>query len=388
MLDHLLFWWALMGLAVHLVVALILAHAAGQVRRLTDLPDSLPEGSEWPQVTVIIPARNEERDLREALRSVLELDYPRLEVIAVDDRSTDQTGAILDDFSAEHPRLRVEHIQELPPGWLGKNHALHEAARQARGELLLFTDADVVMEEDVLRRAVAWMQHEQLDHLAMAPRVVMPGLLLQSFAITFTVFFSAYFRPWKARDPRSSAYAGIGAFNLLRTSVYRQLDGHTSIAMRPDDDMMLGRIVKRHGHRQEFVDATEKMSVPWYGSTREMTVGLEKNLFSGVEYRIWVVVASSLAALLLNVCPFLLVFVASGAARLLFAGSVIILLLASLGAADRLQLPRQAVALFPVAVVLFIFVQWRAMCLTLWWQGIHWRDTFYPLAELKANRVP
>jgi cellulose synthase/poly-beta-1,6-N-acetylglucosamine synthase-like glycosyltransferase len=388
MLPFLLFWWALTGLTVHVVMACILVRASGQVRRLADLPDTLPAAAEWPAVSVIIPARNEERGIRDALRSVLELDYPRLEVIAVDDRSTDCTGEILDRFAAEHPRLRVEHIRELPPGWLGKNHALHEAARTAGGELLLFTDADVVMEPDSLRRAVAYLQREELDHLAMAPRVVMPGLLLQSFAIAFTVFFSAYFAPWKARNPRSSAYVGIGAFNLLRAGAYRRLGGHASIAMRPDDDMMLGRIVKRHGFRQDFLDATDKMLVPWYGSTREMMIGLEKNLFSGVDYRVWIIVASSAVVLLLNVFPFLMVLVTSGATRLLFGGSVAILLLAALGAAGRLQLPRISVLLFPLAVLLFIYVQWRAMCLTLWRRGIRWRDTFYPLAELKANRVP
>ena len=388
MIAHLLFWWSLTGLIVHLVMALIMAQAAGVVRRLEELPDAVPGQAEWPSVSIIIPARNEERGIREALRSVLDLDYPELEVIAVDDRSSDRTGAILDEFAAENPRLRVKHIAELPAGWLGKNHALHNAASLARGEFLLFTDADVVMETDVLRRAIASMELEQLDHLAMTPRVVMPGLLLQSFAITFALFFSAFFRPWKARDPRSGAYVGIGAFNLIRASVYQQLGGHGSIAMRPDDDMMLGRIIKRNGFRQDVVDGTDKMLVPWYGSTREMIVGLEKNLFSGVEYRIWVVVCSSLTALLLNAFPFVMVLVTRGAAQVMFGASVAILLLASLGAAHRLRVPWMAAFLFPVAILLFIYVQWRAMLLTLSQQGIRWRDTFYPLAELKANRVP
>jgi cellulose synthase/poly-beta-1,6-N-acetylglucosamine synthase-like glycosyltransferase len=387
MFTSLLFWWSLTGLVIHLVMASIMARASSQVRRLSELADEMSEETEWPRVSLVIPARNEERNIREALGSVLQLDYPRLEILAVDDRSTDGTGAILDDFAAEDPRLRVEHIQELPPGWLGKNHALHRAAAQASGDFLLFTDADVVMDDDVLRRAVAHMEREQLDHLALAPYVEMPGLLLQSFAITFTVFLSAYFRPWKARDPKSSAYIGIGAFNLIRTRVYRELRGHELIAMRPDDDMMLGRIIKRHGYRQDFADATDKMSVPWYGSIREMTVGLEKNLFSGVDYRLSVIVVSSLIALLFNVAPFLMVWLTSGIPRAMFGGSVAILLLASLGAAQRLRLPRSAALLFPLAVLLFLFVQWRATWLTLTQQGIRWRDTFYPLAELKANRV-
>ena len=388
MLTSVLFWWSLTGFAIHLVMATIMARASGEVRRLFRQASELPEGvEEWPSVTIVIPARNEERNIREALGSVLQLDYPRLEVVAVDDRSTDRTGEILDEFAAEHARLRVLHVRELPAGWLGKNHALHFAASQSDADLVLFTDADVVMAGDVLRRAVAYMIREELDHLAVAPRVVMPGLMLKAFAIVFTVFFSAYFRPWKARDPRSSAYVGIGAFNLVRTRAYRELGGHERIAMRPDDDLMLGRIIKRNGYRQDFADGTDEMSVPWYGSVREMTVGLEKNLFSAADYRVWIIVISSLITLMFNVAPFLMVFVAPGISRLLFGGSVAILLLASLGAAHRLQLPRRSAFLFPFAVLLLLFVQWRATWLTLRQQGIRWRDTFYPLAELKANRV-
>ncbi len=387
MISSALFWWSLTGFVIHLVMATIMARASGEVRRLADQAPELPEGVEWPSVTVVIPARNEERNIREALGSVLQLDYPRLEVLAVNDRSTDRTGEILDEFAAEHDRLSVLHVRELPAGWLGKNHALHFAASRSAADLVLFTDADVVMSPDLLRRAVAYMTRENLDHLALAPRVSMPGMWLKAFAIVFTMFFSAYFRPWKARDPHSSAYVGIGAFNLMRMRAYRELNGHERIAMRPDDDLMLGRIVKRNGYRQDFGDATDQMSVPWYGSIWEMTVGLEKNLFAGVDYRVWIIGISSLILLMFNVAPFLMVFVASGLSRLLFGGSMAILLLASLGAAHRLALPLRSAFLFPLAVLLFLFVQWRATWLTLWQQGIRWRETFYPLSELKANRV-
>jgi cellulose synthase/poly-beta-1,6-N-acetylglucosamine synthase-like glycosyltransferase len=387
MISSALFWWSLTGFVIHLVMATIMARASGEVRRLADQAPELPEGVEWPSVTVVIPARNEERNIREALGSVLQLDYPRLEVLAVNDRSTDRTGEILDEFAAEHDRLSVLHVRELPAGWLGKNHALHFAASRSAADLVLFTDADVVMSPDLLRRAVAYMTRENLDHLALAPRVSMPGMWLKAFAIVFTMFFSAYFRPWKARDPDSSAYVGIGAFNLMRMRVYRELNGHERIAMRPDDDLMLGRIVKRNGYRQDFADATDQMSVPWYGSVWEMTVGLEKNLFAGADYRVWIIGISSLILLMFNVAPFLMVFVASGLSRLLFGGSMAILLLASLGAAHRLALPLRSAFLFPLAVLLFLFVQWRATWLTLWHQGIRWRETFYPLSELKANRV-
>src|SRR5690606_31145145 len=146
--------------------------------------------------------------------------YPDFEIVAVDDRSTDATGAILDRLAAEDPRLRVVHIAELPPGWLGKNHALWLGARESTGQWLLFTDADVVLEPTALGRAVEFARTRGLDHLTVAPQLVLPSLAVQAFVGTFLTLFSLFARPWRCRDPRSRAHLGIGAFNLLRREAY------------------------------------------------------------------------------------------------------------------------------------------------------------------------
>src|SRR5438309_2764680 len=125
---------------VYLVAALVHRRLAIPLARL---PDEPPEGG-WPALAVIFAARNEAAGVEQATRSLLAQDYPELEVIAVDDRSTDDTGAILDAIAAEDPRLRVVHVRDLPAGWLGKNHALQSAAGETRADWLLFTDADVV----------------------------------------------------------------------------------------------------------------------------------------------------------------------------------------------------------------------------------------------------
>ncbi|MCI5159154.1 MAG: glycosyltransferase family 2 protein, partial [Candidatus Electrothrix sp. AUS1_2] len=135
------------------------------MERLEKIPPL--EGDKPPSVSVIIPACNEEQELETALTSVLSLDYPNLEIIVLDDRSTDATPQILDRMASQHPRLRVIHITELPAGWLGKNHALHLGAARATGEYLLFTDADVHYTPDTLRRAVARMETRTLDHLSL-----------------------------------------------------------------------------------------------------------------------------------------------------------------------------------------------------------------------------
>jgi hypothetical protein len=240
-------------------------------RQIHNLRDAAPlADSGLPRVSIIIAARNEERKLAAALRSVRRLDYPRLEIIAVNDRSPDSTGAILDRLAHNDPRLRPLQVTALPPGWLGKCHALHLGAATATGDWLLFTDADVVYAPDCLRRAIGFALAGNLDYLAVMPRMTQPDILLTMFVGAFTVFFGLYARPWRAREPRRPDHIGIGAFNLVRTTVYRQLGGHQAIALRPDDDLKLGKL-KKNGCRQDIARGAEWLTVEWYGSLRELT---------------------------------------------------------------------------------------------------------------------
>ena len=298
-----LFYTALLSLLILIVITIELLRG---VRTLGFLEDVPPIDSPTPPlVSVVIPARNERRHLEMALQSVLGQKYPTFEVIVIDDRSTDETGEILDRMAVHNPLLRVFHIQELPQGWLGKNYALSYGASKARGDLLLFTDADVIMEPTTLSRAVSYLIQERLDHLTLSPTLSMPSLILRIFVTGFYFFFSLYARPWKARDPKSHAHIGIGAFNLIRQQVYQTIGTHQVIAMRPDDDMKLGKIVKKNGFSQGFLFGNRFISVEWYASVRELVHGMMKNSFAGVGYRISMVVAATLGQFMLFIWPFL-----------------------------------------------------------------------------------
>ena len=253
-------------LAITAVTAVQLTLGARRIRALREVDPA--QVTDLPRVSIVVAARNEERNIREALQSLLSLDYPDYELIVVDDRSEDGTGSILDDMGARFNRLRVVHVASLPAGWLGKNHALSAGSRQATGKYLLFTDADVVMEKTLLTRAVGFMQRYHLDHLAATPSMRMPGVFLEMFGASFVIFFSLFSRPWKARDPRSRCHIGIGAFNMLRSSAYRLVGGHEAIRLLPDDDIKLGKLIKRAGLRQDAALAPEYMSVEWYATCR------------------------------------------------------------------------------------------------------------------------
>lgn len=383
-MSSFLFVLALATLIAHIATAIQVYRGVRSIRALRDLP---PLDGPLPRVSIVIPARNEERNLEEALRSILALDYDNLEIDVVDDRSTDRTGEILDRMAMADPRLRIVHVRELPPGWLGKNHALWLGAGKATGEFLLFTDADVVLDPSTLRRAVGAMVADRLDHFTATPEIERPNALFEMFIGAFSLFFTLFTRPWKLKDPESSSYVGIGAFNLVRASAYHAAGGHRAIAMRPDDDLKLGKLIKKKGFRQEFVFGLGALRVEWYASVRELIQGLMKNAFSSVDYRVWVVVVSTVMQLLTLVWPFLALFLTSGATRWLNLAAVLVLLALCWINAPLAGVRRWHGIGFPLATLLFLYILWRAMLLTLWRDGIDWRGTHYSLAELKANKV-
>ena len=381
-----LFYLAAVNLAVVAVVAFDQLRGHRLIVQLAAFTPSAR--AKLPAVSVIAAARNEQRHVERAVRSLLKLDYHDLEIILVNDRSTDRTGEIIDPIAATDRRLTILHLKELPPDWLGKNHALHYGARRARGELLLFTDADVVMDPQALKRAVGYMLDAELDHVAVTPTVSMPNWMLESFAVTFLTFLSVYMRPWRARDPKSACHVGIGAFNLVRADVYRAVGGHEPIAMRPDDDLKLGKLIKKNGYRQDLVNAAELIDVPWYGSIGEVMRGLEKNTFAGVEYRVTAVVGLTVLTLVFDLWPFLAVWLPLWpATRLLCFAVTLILLMMAWISARAIGARRSTCLAFPLAVAMFVVIQWRAMILALVNNGIRWRDTHYPLVKLKANKV-
>jgi cellulose synthase/poly-beta-1,6-N-acetylglucosamine synthase-like glycosyltransferase len=378
----------LLALATVLLILATFAELLRGNRLLRSLRDVPPwTGAPAPVISVVIPARNEERHVEEALRSVLAQDWEPLEIVVVDDRSTDRTGEILDRMAVAEPRLRIVHVTELPPGWLGKNHAMQLGAEQAAGELLLFTDADVVLDPTTLRRAVAYLQENRLDHLTVAPEIRVPGVVLKTFVAVFSIFFAMYVKPWKARDPRSPKHIGIGAFNLVRTAAWHAAGTHRAIAMRPDDDLKLGKLLKKNGFRQDLAFGGGLVSVEWYHSVRELVDGLMKNAFAGVDYRVWVVVLSTVLQLAFFVWPFAGVFLTDGPTRLLNLVAVALLLILCWVNARLTHLPVWTGLGFPFATLFFLYIVWRAMILTLVQGGIRWRGTLYPLKELKANKV-
>jgi len=354
-------------------------------RSLDKVVARMHEPAVWPKVSLIVPARDEERKIEGAMRSKLGIDYPNLELIAVDDRSQDATGPILDRLAAEDPRLCVVHLDALPDGWLGKSHAMHVAAERATGEYLLFTDADVFFAPGVLRKAVTMCEARRLDHLALMPRMLSTGFFEQALELYFALMLCIAAQPWLVRSSWRMSYVGIGAFNMVRRSAYEQCGGHTTIRLDVLDDVKLGKLIKRTGLRQDVLDSAGGIRVQWQDSFWGVVRGLEKNGFAVFDYSLAkLTVATSLMALI-SLFPYFAVFLWPDVRGLGFLCALLFIHAAAAFAARRIGFRITVSAAMPVAIVTMIYTMWRSAFLTLRRQGVRWRDTFYPLSLLREH---
>jgi hypothetical protein len=340
------------------------------------------------KVSVIVAACNEEKSIRGCLESLLRQDWRPIEVIAVDDRSTDRTGGIMDELAAGDAHLSVIHVTELPPGWLGKNHANWLGAARASGEWILFTDGDILFAPDAIRLALAHAETEGLDHLCLFPRLLCRGFLEASAVCLFGVMLVSALRLHRIRDPLSDgAFCGVGAFNLVHADAYKVIGTHQKLRMEVADDIKLGKLLKREGFVSDALMAPSHLSVRWQEGFSGVVRGLEKNGFAASEYRAGRALAGVFLLMLVVILPCLGAALAPGFSRLPYAAWLLCeMALLSLAAVQNGFRWIVGVAV-PVAACGIAYAVGRSTLLALWRGGICWRGTFYPLAELRKGVV-
>jgi glycosyltransferase involved in cell wall biosynthesis len=343
-----------------------------------------------PGVSIIVPARNEERAIEDTLGRLLRLEYNNFEVLAVDDRSDDRTGEIMEQVAASpaaHGCLKVIHVSELPTGWLGKAHAMWTAAQQATGDWILFTDADVLFKPEVLRRALAYAESENADHVVVFPRMIMKRPGERMMIAFFQTLFTFGHRPWRVADPKTKDHMGVGAFNLVRRSVYDAVGTYRALRMEVLDDMKLGKVIKNAGFRQRNVFGEDLISIRWARGAMGVVDNLTKNFFAIVSFQWWRAIASVFGLLFLNLGPFLGVWFAHGWARVPYAIALGSMFLIYLGMSFKSSIRPYYFFLHPISTLLFGYTLLRSMWLTLRDDGVTWRGTTYPLEELRKGLV-
>lgn len=363
-----------------------------------------------PPVSVVVAARNEAPALRRALPTLLSQDYPRLQVIVVNDRSTDDTQRVIEDLaskpwpadgSASDREISAISLQvrSLPEGWLGKSHALYRGARRATGEWLLFTDADVCFAPSTLRRAVEYAERESLDHLTLVPKMDIDGYWLRAVVAYFYLGYMINLGMYRTNVPGSRVGLGIGAFNLLNRDAYRRVGTYEALRLSAADDYSLGHAVKRAGLKQRLLtgvgDEIEPPAIRlrWYDSLTEFLRGVEKNVLPVCAYNPLKVLSVVLTVQLTCVVPFVAPLFASVRAErwilAMYASAVTLNFASSAQFNHHQRHPRPfLLALgYPISTLISSYALLRAVIVVLRDGGIEWRDTFYSLETLRAAEV-
>jgi glycosyltransferase involved in cell wall biosynthesis len=358
-----------------------------------DRNPATPSGN--PRVTIVVPARNEEVSIRQALSQLLALDYDNYEVIAVDDRSSDRTGEIMDGLAtcsdglprSSNVQLRIVHITELPLRWMGKAHAMWSAAKESTADWILFTDADVMFRPDCLRRAIAYAEDEHADHLVLFPRTIMKRPGEKMMLAFFQLMFVFGHRPWKVADPKAKDHIGVGAFNLVRRNAYEAVGTYEALRFEVVDDMKLGKVIKNAGFRQRNVLGGDLLELHWAQGALGVVRNLTKNFFAVMSFQVWRAVGFCFAAAFINIMPFAGIFLAHGWARIPYAVALACLFFLYFGMSLFSDVRPWYLLLHPIATTLFIYTMLRSMFFALRNRGVEWRGTVYPLDELRRGLV-
>jgi len=355
-------------------------------RKVNYLKDvSLKAGLPEPAVAIIVAVKDEEAEVEAALTSVCRLSYQNAKIIVINDRSTDRTPEILQKMVLSNPALAVITVEELPAGWLGKNHALYQGYVASAAEWMLFTDADVIFNPEALKKAMNYVAAKQLDHLVVLPEITSPSSLFKSVMNTFSIMLELRQRPWDIPNPKSNASIGVGAFNLVKRSAYEKIGTHAAFSLRPDDDLKLGERIKAAGFRQDVVYGEAEVSLAWYTSLKEFVNGLMKNTFSVSNYHLPTAIGMALATFLAFVLPlpFLLLLGSFGQVlALILLTSQIMLMLFKSGVHGKWW----HALLIPFAGAVVVYIILKSAFKTIRQDGIYWRESFYPLSELKKQR--
>ena len=364
---HILAWCVLIfWIMAFLRVLLNLA----SLRRLSsDAPD------DGPAVSIVIPARNEERSIERTVRAFLAQSYRNLEIIVVDDRSTDGTSAILNRLSATDSRLHVISGVEPAAGWLGKLWALDQGSRAASGEILLFVDADIFYAPRAVAAAVAALRDLDVPMIAVLPRIEMVGFW-ENVAMPMLAFFLfAGFPMWLANRSRIAILGvGGGTGNMILRSTFEACGGFEPLKAAVVDDVGLARWVRRNGYHTRVVMADDLISVRIYHGAREIIVGFTKNIFHVMNRSYATAAVMMVLLVLIHLFPYAMAIAGSGVAlaNVIIISALRVALFSALG--YRLD---NAVFLHPLMVLFWAYIQVRSVWITGVLKQVHWRGRVY-----------
>ena len=370
------------------VVAFLLAMVPAMLflRNVSAYQPPLLRRGRLPAVSVLIPARNEEKTIGAAVATALNNEGISLEILVLDDGSTDATAIVVDAIASVDPRVRLVRGPPLEPGWCGKQHACAELARQAANPLLCFMDADVRLGHDTLARMAAFLETGGADLASGIPRQE-TVTFLEKLLIPLIHFVLLAFLPLhRMRRSTHPAYAaGCGQLFIAKASAYREAGGHAAIRASLHDGINLPRAFRRAGFKTDLFDATGIATCRMYRTNAEVWHGLSKNATEGLAAPSRILPVTLILALG-QVAPLILVFVSGGFARAFYVAALFFIYLPRLVASRRFQQPVLGAILHPMSILLLLGIQWQAFLRRLFGVNVNWKGRSYHPADLIQPR--
>lgn len=347
-----------------------------------------PTPAKWPKLSVVIAACDESSTIEAAVSTLLEQNYPDLEIILVNDRSKDKTGEIIDDIAEKDGRVKSFHVKDLPTGWLGKVYALNLGTQKTTGDWILYTDADVHFRQGTIRKAIALALSKEIHHLTLVPKLDTPSFILEIIILAFGALFIQGTKAPEVSNPKSKAFIGTGAFNLVKKSALEKTEGFSWLRMEVADDVGLGLMLRRSGAKSLFTVSINDISLTWYSSVKSMFKGLEKNLFGvASQYSFikmififvlfWLLYLSPFIAITFKKVPYFWIF-----------GLVPLIFLVIEALINKLKFRQRFISLLSIPfgqlVISLMLLNSGIVCKLR--GGITWRGTKYSIHDLRAGQ--
>jgi chlorobactene glucosyltransferase len=368
-----------------------LVHSRSSMEYVVDKQAELPGSAanqQLPLISVIIPARNEQRNIRHCISSVLRQDYPNFEIICVDDHSSDGTAGILAELAESNPSLQVIHGAELPAGWAGKPHALVQGVALARGEWLCFMDADTFASPELLRASYHMALRHQADMFSILTAQVLGSFWERAVLPLVFLGLSFGFPAKRVNDPSRPDAISNGQFILIRRQAYEAIGGHSAVKDRIDEDRALALLAKQAGKRLVLADGRQVASTRMYTSLGEMWEGWTKNIYLGLLDKLWLLSFGALLGLAVSILlpAWLIGSIAwlisgAGAAAMVVAGEALVmwafLLAKRLQACRGFGIPGWYAFTFPMGAFIFTAMMLASAVNVISGRGVTWKGRRY-----------
>ena len=257
-----------------------------------------------PLISVLIPARNEEKSIIRCLNSLKNQDYPNIEILVLDDNSTDNTNYVVHKYIQDQPNMRLLNGEDLPNGWIGKHWACNQLSSNAKGDFILFLDADTAIKKETINTTFSQMQLQNAELLTTIP-LKKPRCLAEKLLFPFIDWITLALLPIKLSQKLNNSYLSLtfGQFMLFNKDAYSSIGGHKEIKNNILDDFNLGRMIKKHGYKWMLIDGTKHVESQMYENSKDTINGVSRSIFPALNYHISIFIITVGILILIGIVP-------------------------------------------------------------------------------------